>query len=51
VSLSTLIADKRTAVADDAANARAVFAAQGKLVGVTEVDVRTGAQTFRGVSA
>jgi hypothetical protein len=42
VSLTTLIADTRKAVADDAANARAVFAAQGTLVGVTEVDVRTG---------
>lgn len=47
MSLSTLIADKRKAVADDAANAWAVFAAQGKLVGVTEVDVRTGAHTFK----
>jgi uncharacterized OsmC-like protein len=47
VSLTTLIADTRKAVADDAANARAVFAAQGTLVGVTEVDVRTGAHTFK----
>ena len=47
MSLTTLIADTRKAVADDAANARAVFAAQGTLVGVTEVDVRTGAHTFK----
>ena len=47
MSLSTLIADTRKAVADDAANAQAVFAAQGTLVGVTEVDVRTGAHTFK----
>jgi uncharacterized OsmC-like protein len=46
VSLSTLIADTRKAVADDAANAQAVFSAHGTLVGVTEVDVRTGAHTF-----
>ena len=47
MSLSTLIADTRKAVADDAANAQAVFAAQGTLVGVTEVDIRTGAHTFK----
>jgi uncharacterized OsmC-like protein len=47
VSLTTLIADTRKAVADDAANAQAVFAAQGTLVGVTEVDIRTGAHTFK----
>ena len=47
VSLTTLIADTRKAVADDVANAGVVFAAQGTLVGVTEVDVRTGAHTFK----
>jgi uncharacterized OsmC-like protein len=47
VTLSTLIADTRKAVSDDPANAQAVFAAQGTLVGVTEVDIRTGAHTFR----
>jgi uncharacterized OsmC-like protein len=47
MTLSTLIADTRKAVADDAANAQAVFSAQGTLVGITEVDVRTGAHTFK----
>ncbi len=47
MTLSTLIADTRKAVSDDPANAQAVFAAQGTLVGVTEVDIRTGAHTFR----
>src|ERR1700720_1027167 len=47
MSLDTLIADTRKAIADDAANAHAVFTAQGTLVGVTEVDVRTGAHTFK----
>src|SRR6202167_4758343 len=47
VSLSTLIADTRKAVADDAANAQAVFSADGTLVGVTEVDIRTGEHTFK----
>jgi len=47
VSLTTLIADTRKAIADDTANAQAVFAAQGTLVGVTEVDVQTGAHTFK----
>jgi uncharacterized OsmC-like protein len=47
VSLTTLIADTRKAVADDAANAQAVFSAQGTLVGVTEVDIRTGEHTFK----
>jgi uncharacterized OsmC-like protein len=47
VSLTTLIADTRKAVADDAANAQAVFSAQGTLVGITEVDVRTGTHAFK----
>jgi hypothetical protein len=34
-------------IADDTAKARAAFTAQGTLVGVTEVDVRTGAHTFK----
>jgi uncharacterized OsmC-like protein len=46
MSLSTLIEETRQAVSDDSANARAVFSAQGTLVGITEVDVRTGAHTF-----
>jgi len=45
--LSTLIADTRKAVDDDAANAQAVFSAQGTLVGITKVDVLTGAHTFK----
>ena len=47
MTLSTLIADTRKATSDDPANAQAVFTAQGTLVGVTEVDIRTGAHTFR----
>ena len=47
MSLDTLIADTRQAIADDAANAHAVFTAQGTLVGVTQVDVSTGAHTFK----
>jgi uncharacterized OsmC-like protein len=47
VSLSTLIADTRKAVADDPANAQALFSVQGTLVGVTEVDIRTGAHSFK----
>jgi uncharacterized OsmC-like protein len=47
MTLSTLIADTRKAVADDAANAQALFSAQGTLVGITEVDIRTGTHTFK----
>jgi uncharacterized OsmC-like protein len=47
MTLSSLIADTRKAVDDDAANAQAVFSAQGTLVGITEVDVRTGTHTFK----
>ena len=47
VTLSTLIADTRKAVADDAANAQAAFSAEGTLVGITEVDVLTGTHTFK----
>src|SRR5215475_5790965 len=46
MSLVSLIADTRTAVADDPQNAQALFSAQGTLVGVTEVDIRTGAHAF-----
>jgi len=45
MSLNTLIADTRNAITDEAANAHLVFAAQGTLVGVTEVDISTGAHT------
>jgi uncharacterized OsmC-like protein len=47
MSVVSLIADTRKAVADDPANARALFTAQGTLVGVTEVDIRTGAHAFK----
>jgi uncharacterized OsmC-like protein len=47
MSLGSLIADTRKAVADDSANAQAVFTAEGTLVGVTEVDIRTGAHSFK----
>ena len=47
MSLDTLIADTRKAIVGDAANAHAVFTAQGTLVGVTEVDISTGSHTFK----
>jgi len=47
MSLGSLIADTRKSVADDSANAQAVFTAEGTLVGVTEVDIRTGAHSFK----
>jgi uncharacterized OsmC-like protein len=47
VSLSTVIAGTRQAITDDSSNAAASFAAEGTLVGVTEVDIRTGAHTFK----
>jgi uncharacterized OsmC-like protein len=47
MSLSSLIADTRKAVAEDPANGQAVFSAQGTLVGVTEVDIRTGTHSFK----
>ncbi|WP_248958953.1 OsmC family protein [Sphaerisporangium perillae] len=46
MSLDTVIAETRKAVTDDAASAQLVFGAHGTLVGVTEVDIRTGAHTF-----
>jgi putative redox protein len=47
MSFDTLIAKTRQAIADDTAKAQVVLAVQGTLVGVTEVDVRTGAHSFR----
>jgi uncharacterized OsmC-like protein len=47
MSIEAVIADNRKAIEADAAQARAVFAAQGTLVGVTEVDIATGAHTFK----
>jgi uncharacterized OsmC-like protein len=47
MSLDSLIVDTRKAITEDSANAQAAFAADGTLVGVTEVDVRTGAHTFK----
>ena len=47
MSFDTLVAQTRQAFADDAAKAEVVLSAQGTLVGVTEVDVRTGAHSFR----
>ena len=47
MTLTTLIADTRKAVADDTGNAQVVVGAQGTLVGITEVDVRTGTHTFK----
>jgi uncharacterized OsmC-like protein len=47
MSLGTLIAETRKAVDDDPANAQAQFTAQGTLVGVTEVDIRTGEHSFK----
>jgi uncharacterized OsmC-like protein len=45
--LETLIAGTRKAIAADAAKAQVVFTAEGTLVGVTEVDIRTGRHTFK----
>ena len=47
MSIEAVIAGNRKAIEADAAQAQAVFAAQGTLVGVTEVDIRTGAHTFK----
>ena len=47
MSLVSLIEDTRKAISDDAASAQAGFTAQGTLVGVTEVDIETGAHTFK----
>src|ERR1700723_4522829 len=45
--LDTLIADTRKAITEAPARAQAAFTTQGTLVGVTEVDIRTGAHTFK----
>jgi uncharacterized OsmC-like protein len=47
MSVASLIAGTRQAIAADPARADALFSAQGTLVGVTEVDIRTGAHTFK----
>jgi uncharacterized OsmC-like protein len=47
MSIVSLIAGTRDTVADDPGNAQALFSAEGTLVGVTEVDIRTGAHTFK----
>jgi hypothetical protein len=47
MSLATLIANTRKVIAGDAAKAHVVFAAQGTLVGITEVDIRTGIHSFK----
>jgi uncharacterized OsmC-like protein len=47
MSFATRIADTRKVIADDAAKAHVVFAAQGTLTGVTEVDIRTGIHSFK----
>jgi uncharacterized OsmC-like protein len=47
MSIQAVIADTRQAIEADEAQAHAVFAAQGSLVGVTEVDIRTGAHVFK----
>jgi len=47
MSFDTLIATTRQAIADDTAKAHVVLTAQGTLVGVTEVDVTTGAHSFK----
>jgi uncharacterized OsmC-like protein len=47
MSVASLIAAARKAVAGDPARAQVLFTAQGTLVGVTEVDIRTGVHTFK----
>ena len=42
MTLSTVINDTRTAVANDPAAAQVLFSAYGTLTGVTEVDMHTG---------
>ena len=48
MSLVALIDDTSKAIANDPANGQVEFTALGTLVGVTEVDVTTGAHTFKG---
>src|ERR1700683_3990905 len=45
--LDTLIADTRKAITEDPSRAQAAFTTEGTLVGVTEVDIRTGTHTFK----
>src|ERR1700683_72691 len=45
--LDTLIADTRKAITEDPSRAQAAFTTESTLVGVTEVDIRTGAHTFK----
>jgi putative redox protein len=47
MSFATIIAKTRQAIAEDTAKAQVVLTAQGTLTGVTEVDVKTGAHSFR----
>src|ERR1700743_196869 len=47
MSLVALIDDTSKAIANDPANGQVEFTALGTLVGGTEVDIRTGAHTFR----
>jgi uncharacterized OsmC-like protein len=46
MTLSTVIADTRTAVTEDPAAAQALFSADSELTGVTEVEVRTPTHSF-----
>ena len=46
MTLSTVINDTRTAVADDPAAAQVLVTADGTLTGVTEVEMRTGTHAF-----
>lgn len=47
MSLSSVIAGTRLVVTDNPALAHAAFAAHGTVVGVTEMDIRTGEHTFK----
>jgi uncharacterized OsmC-like protein len=47
MSFDTIIASTRQAIAGNPEKAHVVFTAQGTLVGVTEVDIRTGAHSFK----
>ena len=47
MSFDTIIASTRQAIAGDPETAHVVFTAQGTLVGVTEVDIRPGAHSFK----
>lgn len=47
MSLTSVIAGTRLVVTDNPALAHAVFDAQATVVGVTEIDIRTGEHTFK----